>query len=334
MAATRSRAAAAAGAAPSSSAAALLSILVYLFSGPCLILLNNRILNGYGFKFPIALSALGVIFSALVCRSLVWLGFAPKTRPELCLQGASFWRTTAPLALLAAATLALGNSAYVHLSVATCQILKALTPAMTLAMLYALQVEPPSLSVAGCVAAICFGTLLASRGELTMSIVGLALQLSANLAEAFRVVLSQRLLASQQLPLVEMQYHVAPYQALCLCAASLLVELAHPADRALAAATIAAHPSAFAVASVLGLGLQVTTLLVIKFAGSVTVKLLAIFRNAVLVLFQVAVGAEVVTSMQLTGHAISTASFIAYTYARMQLLPSAWSRSKTKAKKK
>ena len=40
-----------------------------------------------------------------------------------------------------------------------------------------------------------------------------ASQLSANLAEASRVVISQQLLSTQQLPLVEMQYHVAPWQA-------------------------------------------------------------------------------------------------------------------------
>uniref|UniRef100_A0A6S9Q582 Sugar phosphate transporter domain-containing protein n=1 Tax=Chrysotila carterae TaxID=13221 RepID=A0A6S9Q582_CHRCT len=308
----------------------LSSCLLFMLAGPTLILLNHRILHDYDFPFPIALSALGVICSAVACRSLVWSGAVRPSHPEL-INSPSFFRQTAlPLAVLSALTLALGNSAYVYLSVATCQILKALTPAMTLAVLYLLRVEQPSMMVVMCVLSICLGTFMASRGELALSGIGFGLQLGANLAEACRVVLSQRLLSQLQLPLVEMQYHVAPWQALSLCVASLVVEMPVASQRAAAMAVLAASPAPFVTASLLGLGLQVATLLVIKFAGSVTMKLLAIFRNAVLVLFQVSIGAEQISSLQFIGHAISTSSFVAYTFARMKI---AW-QEKREAKSK
>ena len=45
------------------------------------------------------------------------------------------------------------------------------------------------MAVSGCVAVICLGTAVASRGEIAISRVGLALQLAANVGEALRVSL-------------------------------------------------------------------------------------------------------------------------------------------------
>lgn len=151
-----------------------------------------------------------------------------------------------------------------------------------------------------------------------MSSLGLFLQLSANLSEACRVVLSQRLLSGAgALPLIEMQHHVAPWQSVFLLAASAAVELRTPSDRAAAFHTVASYPLIFACASGLGLGLQVGALLVIKVAGSVTMKLLGIGKNGALVLFQAARGAENLLSHQLAGHALSTVAFFVYSLVRL-----------------
>jgi hypothetical protein len=151
-----------------------------------------------------------------------------------------------------------------------------------------------------------------------MSSLGLFLQLSANLSEACRVVLSQRLLSgASSLPLIEMQYYVAPSQSLFLLAASAVVELCTPSDRAAAFRAVANHPLTFLCASGLGLGLQVGALIVIKVAGSVTMKLLGIGKNGALVLFQAARGAESLLPHQLAGHALSTGAFLVYSLVRL-----------------
>ena len=132
-------------------------------------------------------------------------------------------------------------------------------------------------------------------------------------------------------------------QAGCLLAASALLELDDPAVRARAAATVLAHPGYFLLASALGLGLQapprpsarprppaartferraqVITLLVIQLVGSLTMKVLGISRNAALVLFQFARGAEDVSRLQLTGYGISTTAFVAYSLLRVRTAP-------------
>lgn len=131
-----------------------------------LILLNNHILHGLSFPYPIALSAFGVTFSAVVCRLLIISGLVPLARSEPTRSRRFFVLNTLPLAALAALTLALGNSAYIYLTVATCQILKALTPGMTLSMAYALRIEEPDPIIISSVLIICIGTAMASSGEL------------------------------------------------------------------------------------------------------------------------------------------------------------------------
>ena len=49
---------------------AVAACVTYVTMGPWLILLNNRLLNELDFPHPIALSAFGVVFSALVSRAL------------------------------------------------------------------------------------------------------------------------------------------------------------------------------------------------------------------------------------------------------------------------
>jgi drug/metabolite transporter (DMT)-like permease len=138
----------------------------YTIAGPALILLNNHIMNGLSFPYPIALSAFGVTFSAVVCRLLIITGLVPLASPKAARSRRFLVLNTLSLAALAALTLALGNSAYIYLSVATCQILKALTPGMTLFTAYALQIEEPNPIIIGCVIIICLGTAMASSGEL------------------------------------------------------------------------------------------------------------------------------------------------------------------------
>ena len=63
---------------------------IYVAAGPILILLNNTILHEHRFPFPIALSALGVGFSALVSHTAFGLGILSFKQPQLKSNG-FFW---------------------------------------------------------------------------------------------------------------------------------------------------------------------------------------------------------------------------------------------------
>ena len=293
---------------------ALVASAVYLTGGPTLILVNNQLLKNQGFPYPIALSAGGVIFTAVFSQLAIRLrlvGDRPIDRPGF------FVGNALPIAVLSALTLALGNAAYVHLTVATCQILKTLTPALTLAVLYVLQVEIPSGREAACVVLITCGTAVATTGGgLALVPLGVTLQILANLAEAIRIVLSQRLVLNMSL--LQVGYHVAPTQAACLLLAAATLELRDPTDRAAAAASIWAHSTSFFVACTLGYALQGATMLVVRYFGSVAVKLLGQARNAALVLSEVSRGNQKASAQQLLGYSISLGAFCSYVWLRQR----------------
>ena len=301
----------------------------YVIAGPLLILLNNRILTE--FPYPIALSALGVGFATVASRLLLLSGVVPfSEQPNVYkAPGVASWRfymgTALPIGALSGLTLALGNASYVHLSVAMCQMLKALTPAITFALVAAMRIESPSLVEALCVLVITLGTLVATRGDIAISRIGVAVQLGANGAEALRLVLSQQLLANMQLSLFEMQYHTAPPQLIFLLGASALLEMHSESARAAALSAVASTPWPFVLAGLLGLLLQVVGLVAVKLTGSVTFKLLSTARGAALVLFEVLTGGTggkggdaPPSVVQLGGYVASLAGFCVYTLARLR----------------
>ena len=110
----------------------------------------------------------------------------------------------------------LGNLAYVHLSVAFIQMLKAGMPLLVLALLWLLDGTRPAGRVLLAVSGIAVGTAVASYGELRLSLFGLVVMWGSNFSEAFRVVALQRLLggsgggSSSSFSLLESLYYVSP----------------------------------------------------------------------------------------------------------------------------
>ena len=102
---------------------------------PCILPTTTaQILKSCGFPYPITLSMCGVLFSALVSHIALRTGLVPFGRPDLLGSSRFYLRSSLPIGCLAALTLGLGNMSYMHLSVAACQILKTLTPVITLGL--------------------------------------------------------------------------------------------------------------------------------------------------------------------------------------------------------
>ncbi|GAB4816710.1 hypothetical protein N2152v2_003756 [Parachlorella kessleri] len=146
---------------------AVVAILGWMFASSALIFLNKVIMVDSGFRFPFALTALGSATSTLLGCAAGYLGMAPlRPHPSL----STTLTKLLPIALCSAATLFLGNYAYLGLTVAFINILKALTPAVTLGASMLLGQERPSLLVTACLALIAGGTAIstAQRGLLQL----------------------------------------------------------------------------------------------------------------------------------------------------------------------
>jgi hypothetical protein len=73
-------------------------LLVYMFIGPSLILLNKFILSNLLFPYPMFLSGLGVAVSGLVAQVIVRMGYVTLQRKET-VEGSLWYRRVLPVGL-------------------------------------------------------------------------------------------------------------------------------------------------------------------------------------------------------------------------------------------
>ncbi len=96
-----------------------------------------------------------------------------------------FLRSILPIGLLFSASLILSNTAYLYLSVAYIQMLKAFVPVAILLISWTFRIQDPSKRLAVIVLMISSGVALASRGELRFNLLGFLVQAAAVIVSTF-----------------------------------------------------------------------------------------------------------------------------------------------------
>ena len=292
-------------------------VALYMVVGPALILVNKQLMTSYGFPYPMLISGIGQVSSAIgsffVVKVFQWQPLSDQARSiswdfyrkNMVVVGAAF-----------AASLCFGNAGYIYLTVSFVQILKAFTPCVVVLFLYLSGVEAPSRNVALSVAAMSAGTVISSFGEAHFNLTGFLIMCAAETSEATRLVLTQRLLCNLKFGAFEGLYLMAPICAAWMWGLALFLEV--PKLRASGdLAKVAENGDVFLIAALLGFAVNVASFLVIKRTSSVMVKLLGTARNAGLVLLSALALGEEVTAQQAVGYGICLAFFAAYNYFKL-----------------
>ncbi|EFJ40110.1 hypothetical protein VOLCADRAFT_100128 [Volvox carteri f. nagariensis] len=145
-----------------------------------------------------------------------------------------FWAQTAitygnvlPIAALFSGTLWLGNAAYLYLSVAFIQMLKAQMPVTVFLVGVLLGTEKYSHMYALNMVVVGIGIATASYGEINFNFVGVIFQIGSIVTESFRLCLIQLLLQASGIKLnpVTTLYYVAPACFVFLCIPFAFLEL-------------------------------------------------------------------------------------------------------------
>ena len=187
--------------------------LIYLTIGPTLIIVNRTLLVARKFDYPMTVASLGVLCSTVVSFVLVHCRCVRREHTNL-ITPKFFVYNLLPIGASLATTLACGNWVHLYLPVGFIQMLKATTPMVTLAMLWVSGIETPTLRVTLSVLGIVLGTCIASLGASLgghFSVVGLSLMLLAELSEALKLVLIQKMLTN-------LKFGVSSCWALWACA--------------------------------------------------------------------------------------------------------------------
>eukprot|EP00466_Bigelowiella_natans_P017411 jgi/Bigna1/48853/estExt_Genewise1.C_330020 len=268
---------------------------------------NKHLVKDIGFKFPMTLSLWSQFAGTLITMATVHVAGAEMPNKDK-ITWRLFLFQIFPIGALMAFKMILGMKAFLYVTVSFIQMFKAFAPAITLFMLFVMGVETPSRKVTLSVLAMCMGMCVTAAGEVNFSVIGVALIFGAQVSEAIRLVLMQRFVKRLKFKAIELQYYRAPCAALTLLVAALFME-ANKIYETGALTRVYDNFHIFLLQAFLGFAVNIVNTLVIKITNSVTLKVLAVVRNACLVIVNMMFFGEVVTGRQFAGYGVLLIAF-------------------------
>lgn len=294
----------------------LLVCAAFMFIGPLLMVLNKEILQTLHFDFPLTLSGLGLMTTAVVVRGSVACGLCevrPQTQEAVAEKGWCW--AVLPIAMAKATTLACGNAVYLHLGLGFIQMLKAFNPVIVVFVMRLCGLALPSRTARWGVYLIISGTLVEVKGELKVTLLGVLLMMTSEVMEAVNLVLTQKFLQNCKFTLVESVYLIAPPSSALLFGAAIVLELSRM-SREEKYRVIIDHPEYFAASCVLGLAVNFVGMAVVQATSSLTIKVLNTIRGIGVVFVGILFYGEYCTTLELCGYAVAIGGFTLYNLAQ------------------
>lgn len=285
----------------------------WMLASSALIFANKQLMVDHGFRFPFALTCLGQASSTLLAWLASLVGLAPlRPPPPLHVM----LTRLLPVSLSFAASLFLGNVAYLGLSVAFINIMKAATPMVTLALGLALGLERLSKLTLLATALIALGTYTATASEAAsghfhwLSFLAFA---ASVFFEGIRVVMTEKLLGQAKYNVMEALVYLGPFTFGALAAGAYAFEW--EGLRTQGWAVMQSRPHDFLVATAICFLVNLFCYLAIKYVSATSFKVAGCLKNVMVVWGGILQG-DVVTPRELQGYAISLAGFVLFSASR------------------
>ena len=277
-----------------------LQLLVWLTLSSSVILFNKWLLSPQNFPYPVTLAFWHMLFCSMMGILAVQSSCVERQ--------AVTWNTCCkfclPVAALGAAGLTLGNAAFIFLSVAFAQVLKANMPVIMFTAGCLFRTQNFNWGTCGNMVIIGAGVAASSFGELHFSGFGATLMLSAMLAEAFKMILLQTMMQQTDLQInpVNALYYVMPASTLCLLPFVLILEAGYVYN---AIPSIASQVPALVGSAVAACLLNVIAFWVISNTSALTMKLAGIVKDAALIVTSGLLFGSQLTPLGLGGYAVA-----------------------------
>ncbi|KAJ3149607.1 hypothetical protein HDU89_003660 [Geranomyces variabilis] len=268
------------------------------------ILFNKYIFTYLEFKFPIFLTFWHLVFATMATRCLRRWTHLLDDLDNIEMTRSTYCRGIVPIGLVFSVALVSSNYAYLYLSVAFIQMLKAITPVIVLFLDWAINGTTANTQTMGYLVIIVVGTVIASYGEVELVFVGVVLQVAAVTAEALRLLLVEKLLNSttkkKMNPLCSL-YYFAPICALMNGIACYLFE-----GRSLTLDAIyAVGLQTLFLNAFVAFGLNVAVVYLIGNASALILCISGVVKDVIIVLLSTFLWNKILTPTELIGYAIA-----------------------------
>ncbi|KAE8713605.1 putative sugar phosphate/phosphate translocator [Hibiscus syriacus] len=288
---------------------AYLILYIVLSSGQ--IFFNKWVLSSkeINFPYPLGLTLLHMVFSSVLCFILTKGFKILKVEDGMTLE--IYTTSVVPIGAMFAMTLWLGNTAYLYISVAFAQMLKAIMPVSVFILGVAAGLEVMSCRMLLIMSVISFGVLVASYGEINISWIGVVYQMGGVVGESLRLIFMEILVKRKGLKLnpISLMYYVSPCSALCLFIPWLFLE--KPKMDAHRMWNL--QPVVLTLNSLCTFALNLSVFLVISHTSALTIRVAGVVKDWVVVLVSALLFADTkLTFINLLGYGIAIAGVAAY----------------------
>jgi len=292
-------------------------VISWISLSSSVILFNKYLLDTMGFQYPIVLTTWHLAFATIMTQIMARTTTLLDGRKKIKMTGRIYLRAILPIGFFFSLSLICGNKAYLYLSVAFIQMLKATTPVAVLLSTWSLGVAPPSLKTLGNVSFIVIGVMIATYGEIAFVLTGFLYQAGGIIFEAIRLTLVERLLSSAEFkmdPLVSL-YYFAPVCAIMNGITSLIVEVPkmHMSD---------IYNVGFGVLlanAMVAFLLNVSVVFLIGKTSSLVLTLCGVLKDIMLVCASMLIWGTPVSALQFFGYSIALSGMLYYKLGAEQL---------------
>ncbi|XP_022931478.1 probable sugar phosphate/phosphate translocator At3g14410 [Cucurbita pepo subsp. pepo] len=286
-------------------------LLLYISLSSGQIFFNKWVLSSkeINFPYPLALTLLHMIFSSILCFLLIKVFKVLKI--EQGMSAEMYATSVIPIGATFAMTLWLGNTAYLYISVAFAQMLKAIMPVAVFILGVAAGLELMSCRMLLIMSVISFGVLVASYGEINISWIGVVYQMGGVVGEALRLIFMEILVKRKGLKLnpISIMYYVSPCSALCLLIPWIFLE--KPKMEARGSWNF--PPVILVLNSLCTFALNLSVFLVITHTSALTIRVAGVVKDWIVVLLSALLFADVkLTIINLFGYGVAIAGVVAY----------------------
>ncbi|CAO2817828.1 unnamed protein product [Amaranthus hypochondriacus] len=292
-----------------------LYLLIYILLSSGVILYNKWVLSPkyFNFPFPITLTMVHMGFSGLVAFFLVRV-FKVVSPVKMTFE--IYVTCVIPISAFFASSLWFGNTAYLHISVAFIQMLKALMPVATFLMAVVCGTDKLRCDVFLNMMLVSVGVVISSYGEIHFNIVGTLYQVTGILAEALRLVLTQVLLQKKGLNLnpITSLYYIAPCSFVFLFIPWYMLE-----QPQMDISRIQFNFWIFFSNAICALALNFSIFLVIGRTGAVTIRVAGVLKDWILIALSTVIFPEsTITGLNIIGYAVALLGVVMYNYLKVK----------------
>ncbi|CAL5393596.1 unnamed protein product [Camellia sinensis] len=292
-----------------------LYLLIYIMLSSGVILYNKWVLSPkyFNFPFPITLTMIHMGFSGLVAFLLVRV-FKVVSPVKMTFE--IYATCVIPISAFFASSLWFGNTAYLHISVAFIQMLKALMPVATFLVAVLCGTDKLRWDVFLNMVLVSVGVVISSYGEIHFNVVGTLYQVTGICAEALRLVLTQVLLQKKGLTLnpITSLYYIAPCSFVFLFVPWYFLE-----QPGMEVSQIQFNFWIFFSNAICALALNFSIFLVIGRTGAVTIRVAGVLKDWILIALSTVIFPEsTITGLNIIGYAIALCGVVMYNYLKVK----------------